>query len=59
MYWAMRSFVSPPDNPIIAAIWDREGMDDFHRLVKLFLLGFYIGTYYEVFMERIKITLFI
>ena len=29
-------------------------MDDFHRLVKLFLLGFYIGTYYEVFMERIK-----
>ena len=27
-------------------------MDDFHRLVKLFLLGFYIGTYYEVFMEN-------
>lgn len=54
MYWAMRSFVSPPDNPIIAAIWDREGWMIFIGWLSYFLLGFYIGTYYEVFMERIK-----
>ncbi|WP_426786679.1 acyltransferase family protein [Staphylococcus capitis] len=54
MYWAMISFVSPPDNPIIAAIWDREGWMIFIGWLSYFLLGFYIGTYYEVFMERIK-----
>ena len=54
MYWAMRTFISPPNNPILAAIWDREGWMIFIGWLSYFLLGFYIGTYYEAFMNKIK-----
>lgn len=54
VYWAMRTFVDAPNNLILAQFWDREGWMIFIGWFSYFILGFYIGLYYETFMRRIK-----
>lgn len=54
IYWAFRQFWPQPDLPIIGLFWEREGWMLFFGWVSYFLLGFYIGIYYETFMTQIK-----
>ncbi|EHJ07812.1 acyltransferase family protein [Staphylococcus simiae] len=54
LYWAIRTFIPVPSHPILATIWGREGWMIFVGWLSYFLLGFYIGIYYEAFMNKIK-----
>lgn len=54
LFWAMRKFVETPDNYLISWLWQREGWMIFFGWLCYFVLGFYIGYYYEEFMSSIK-----
>ncbi|WP_323703716.1 acyltransferase family protein [Mammaliicoccus sp. Dog046] len=54
LYWAMRTFIDAPDAEYLNWMWDREGWMVFIGWLSYFLLGFYMGLYYETLMANIK-----
>lgn len=54
LFWAMRTFMSAPDNVLVNWMWQREGWMIFIGWLSYFLLGFYMGYYYERVMEKVQ-----
>lgn len=54
LFWAMRNFVEAPETIYLNWIWQREGWMIFIGWLSYFLLGFYMGYYYETMMNRIQ-----
>lgn len=54
LFWAMRTFIDAPDAFYLNWMWQREGWMVFIGWISYFLLGFYMGYYYETFMANIQ-----
>lgn len=54
LFWAMRTFIDAPDAFYLNWMWQREGWMVFIGWLSYFLLGFYMGYYYETFMANIQ-----
>lgn len=54
LFWAMRTFVDAPEVWYLNWLWQREGWMIFIGWLSYFLLGFYMGYYYEALMTNIQ-----
>lgn len=54
LFWAMRTFITPPDIIYVSWLWHREGWMIFIGWLSYFFLGFYMGYYYEELMRNIR-----
>ncbi|MDM7864519.1 acyltransferase family protein [Staphylococcus borealis] len=54
IYWGIRLILPAPDNFIGYIIWGKEGQTLFFGWITYFLLGYYIGIYYDVFISKIQ-----
>ncbi|REI27600.1 adhesion protein [Staphylococcus felis] len=53
-YWGIRLIIPAPDNIVGALIWAKEGQTLFIGWITYFLLGYYIGIYYDSFIQNLK-----
>lgn len=53
-YWGIRLIYPTPDNLLGELIWGKEGQTIFFGWITYFLLGYYIGIYYQSFILSIK-----
>lgn len=54
IYWGIRLIFPAPDNFIGSIIWGKEGQTLFFGWITYFLLGYYIGIYYDSFTSKIR-----
>src|SRR5699024_11119909 len=54
IYWGIRLIYPAPDNLLGGLIWGKEGQTIFFGWITYFLLGYYIGIYYQSFILHIK-----
>ncbi|WP_425568398.1 acyltransferase family protein [Salinicoccus jeotgali] len=65
IYWGIRLIYPSPENFVGGILWGKEGQTIFFGWLTYFVLGYYIGIYYEKFTSTIKnytfpiITLFL
>lgn len=54
VYLAIPKFIDIPDNRILQVFWNREGWLIILGWFSYFVLGFYLGSYYETVMSKIQ-----
>ncbi|MGV3244820.1 acyltransferase family protein [Staphylococcus sp. 11262D007BW] len=54
IYWGIRLIFPAPNNIIGSLIWAKEGQTIFIGWITYFLLGYYIGIYYDRFIQSLK-----